>query len=157
MFTIISKTTFSQQPSNSFPTRNKTIVYDFCHEFKAKSSWVDLTDDAEITLPKNVSIKDENGNSYSIENVNIGGFSSSNPAFLRGDKVIIQAGYSYYNDAGNEVNTLQTIFTGYISEVTSKKPFVLKLEDNMFKLKQVQATGGNKNFFSGNKYTVEKM
>jgi len=159
MFTVLSKVTFYQQPTTNFKTRNKTIVYDFCHDYKVKSSWGDLTDDGEITLPKNVSYKDEFGNPYSSNgiNVNIGGFSSTVPLYLRGDKVIIQSGYSYYNKAGNEVNTLQTIFTGYISEVTSKKPFVLKLEDNMFILKQHQAKGGNNNFFSGSKYTVEKM
>jgi len=158
MFTVLTRITFTQQPTKNFPTRNKTIVYEFVHDYKVKSSWGDLTDDGEITLPKNVSYKDKFGNRVSTNNANIGGFTSDAvPLYLRGDKVIIQSGYSYYNQAETEQNTLQTVFTGYISQVTSKKPFVLKLEDNMFKLKQVQATGGNKNFFSGSKYTVEKM
>ncbi|MDQ2718244.1 MAG: hypothetical protein M3Z26_00580 [Bacteroidota bacterium] len=162
MFTVLSKITFVQSPTTDFKTRTKTIVYNFCHDYKAKSSWVDLTDDGEITLPKNISFTDEFGNKQSINNI-IGGFSVDNsgnpisPLFLRGDKVTIQSGYSYYNKAGNEVNTLQTVFTGYISTVTSKKPFVIKIEDNMFILKQHHATGGNNNFFSGSKYTVEKM
>lgn len=180
MFTVLSKITFVQQPTTDFKNRNKTIVYDFCHDYKVKSSWGDLTDDGEITLPKNISFTDEFGNRQSMNNI-IGGFSVDNsgnpipPLFLRGDKVTIQYGYSYYNKADNtidplqtiqfgysykpvpETNTLYTVFTGYISTVTSKKPFVIKVEDNMFVLKQHQATGGNNHFFSGSKYTVEKM
>lgn len=168
MFTVLTKITFTQQtpfpdptdPSgNKKITRNKTLTYDLVHEWKVKSSWSSLTDGGEITLPKNVFYKDNYGgfHSSSAIGINIGGFSALPPMFLRGDKVTIESGYSYYNKAGNEVNTLQTVFTGYVSEVTSKKPFVLKVEDNMFKLKQVQAVGGNNNFFSGSKYTVEKM
>jgi hypothetical protein len=162
MFTVLTKIQFTQQSTSDFPNRNNIIVYNFCHDWKVKSSWSSLTDGGEITLPKNISFTDENGNKQPLANI-IGGFSTDStgkpiaPLFLRGDKVTIQSGYSYFNKAGNEVNTLQTVFTGYISAVTSKKPFVLKVEDNMFILKQYQATGGNKNFFSGSNYTVEKM
>lgn len=159
MFTVLSKITFVQQPTGNFPGRNKTIVYNFAHAYSCSNSWRDLTDDGEITLPKNVTCKDKDGNKLTADgtNVNIGGFSTPIPLFLRGDKVTIQWGYAYYDTRGNEVSPLQTIFTGYVSEVTSKKPFVIKVQDNMYILKQYQATGGNKNFFAGSKYTVESM
>jgi hypothetical protein len=159
MFTVLSKITFIQQPSASFPARNKTIVYNFCHEYKCSSSWRDLTDDGEITLPKNVYYLDENGNKVSASgtNVNIGGFGSTTPLFLCGDKVIMEWGYAYYDKTGNEVAPMAEIFRGYISQVTSKKPFVLKVQDNMYILKKHQAQGGNNNFFAGGKYTAESM
>jgi hypothetical protein len=135
------------------------MVYNFAHEYKVASSWRDLTDDGEITLPKKVTVVDQNGNPVWVggDNTNIGGFSSTPPLFLRGDKVKIEWGYAYYDKAGNEIAPLQQIFTGYISEVTSKKPFVIKIQDNMYILKQNPATGGNNNFFAGSKYTVESM
>lgn len=159
MYTVLSKITFVQQPSTSFPDRRATIIYNFAHDYKCSNSWRDLTDDGEITLPKNVKYQDKFGNRYNTEgtNVNIGGFSSIPPLFLRGDKVTIQWGYAYYDKAGNEISPLQTIFTGFITEVSSKKPFVLKIQDNMYVLKQHQAIGGNNNFFAGSKYTVESM
>jgi hypothetical protein len=159
MYTVLSNITFTQQPSTAWPNRNKTIFYDFCHEYECSNSWRDLTDDGSITLPKNVRFKDIAGNlvNAALTNVNIGGFSSTTPLFLKGDAVVIKWGYAYYNTDGNEIAPLTTIFTGYISEVTSKKPFVVKVQDNMYILKQHQATGGNNNFFAGSKYTVEKM
>lgn len=159
MYTVLSKITFVQQPSHNFPTRDRIIIYNFAHDYSCSNSWRDLTDDGEITLPKNVKFRDQSGNLFDSggTNVNIGGFSSMPPLFLRGDKVTIEWGYAYYDSAGNEISPLQTIFTGYVSEVTSKKPFVIKVQDNMYVLKQHQATGGNNNFFAGSKYTVESM
>lgn len=159
MYTVLSKISFVQKPSVKFPTRTQTIIYNFAHEFECSNSWRDLTDDGSITLPKNVSYIDKNGNKVNTggTNVNIGGFISTPPLFLRGDAVTIQWGYAYYDKSGNEVSPLQKIFTGYISEVTSKKPFVIKVQDNMYILKRNQAKGGNNNFFSGSKYTVESM
>jgi hypothetical protein len=159
MYRVLTKITFVQQPTADFPARKGTIVYNFCHEFDFQSSWQNLTDAGAITLPKNVYIKDKTGNRYSLggTNVNIGGFSETVPTFLLGDKVTIMWGYAYYDQQGNEVSPMQTIFEGYISGVTSKKPFVLEIQDNMYILKTHQASGGNNGFFSESKYTVETM
>lgn len=159
MYRVITKITFTQQPTASFPGRKGTIIYNFCHDFDFQSSWQNLTDAGTITLPKNVYITDKTGKriSFGGTNVNIGGFSNEEPTFLLGDKVIIQSGYVYYDQRGNEISPLQTIFDGYISGVTSKKPFVIEIQDNMYLLKQHQATGGNNGFFSASKYTVETM
>lgn len=159
MYRVLSKITFVQQPSGSFPSRNKTIIYDFVHSYEAESSWKDLTDKAKIILPKNVYVRDSTGKLISLgaplgspDNVNIGGFSSTTPLFMRGDQVTIAAGYAYFDSRGNEVFPVNTIFEGFISQVTSKKPVELECEDNMWKLKQLIAP--NK-VFPASKYTLE--
>jgi len=146
-------------PTKDMPSRNGVIVYDFCHQFDITTTWDSLTDDGSITLPKNVYIKNKDGKKFSLGglNQNIGGFDNNNPFFLRGDKVKVEWGYAYYETRGNEIAPFVTIYEGFISQVTSKKPFVLQIEDNMYLFKKVQATGGNNGFFSGKKYTVEKM
>lgn len=159
MFRVLTKITFTQQPTKDIPSRNRTIVYEFCHEFDVTTTWDSLTDDGSITLPKNVYVKDKDGKKYSLGGIfeNLGGFDNNKPIFLRGDKVKIEWGYAYYEKRGNEIAPFVIIYEGFISQVTSKKPFVLKIEDNMYVLKKVQASGGNNGFFSGKKYTVEKM
>ncbi|MFB6456578.1 hypothetical protein ACE38W_15005 [Chitinophaga sp. Hz27] len=142
MFRLIVNITFNQQPTADFPNRRVTIVFPFVSEFESSDSWEDLTNKAKITLPKNVYVRNEAGRPVSIygSNVNIGGFSSNTPLFLRGDKVSVQGGYKYIDSTGNEVLQTSVLFTGYISQVTSKKPFVLECEDNMWKLKQIVAS-----------------
>ena len=159
MYRVITKITFNQHPTEAFPQRKGTIVYNFCNEFDFQSTWQNLTDAGTITLPKNVYIIDKSGKRVPLggTNVNIGGFSESIPTFLLGDKVKIEWGYAYYDKGGNEISPMQIIFEGYISSVTSKKPFILEIQDNMYILKTVQAIGGNNGFFSESKYTVETM
>lgn len=159
MYRVLTQITFTQHPTSDFPARKGTIIYKFCHEFEFTSTWQNLTDAGTITLPKNVYITDKTGKRYSLggTNVNLGGFSETVPTFLLGDGVTIEWGYAYYDKRGNEVSPMQTIFQGFISGVTSKKPFVLEIQDNMYLLKQHQATGGNNGFFSSSKYTVETM
>lgn len=159
MYRVLTKITFTQHPTSDYPGRNGTIIYNFCHAFDFVGSWENLTDAGSITLPKNVYITDKSGRRYSLggTNVNLGGFSETVPTFLLGDAVKIEWGYARYDNRGNEVSPMQPIFEGFISSVTSKKPFVLEIQDNMYALKQHQATGGNNGFFSGTKYTVQSM
>lgn len=159
MYRVLTQITFTQQPTTDFPNRNGVIVYKFCHAFEFTSSWQNLTDSGAITLPKNVYITDKTGRRYSLggTNVNLGGFSETVPTFLLGDRVVIQWAYARYDKRGNEISPLQTIFEGYISGVSSKKPFVLEIQDNMYSLKKYQATGGKNGYFEGAKYTVQKM
>lgn len=159
MYRVLSNITFVQVPSTKFPNRKSTLVYNFAHEFEASDNWKSLTNNGSITLPKNVYVKDAAGKPVPLSgtNINIGGFSSTDPLFLRGDQVTIKWGYAYYDKRGNEVSPMTTIFTGYISQVTSKKPIELELEDNMFILKRKQAKGGNNGFFAGSKYSAESM
>lgn len=158
MWRTNTKITFTQQPTSDFPNRNGTIIFGFCHEFDITSTWQNLTDAGSVTLPKNVYITDKNGKRFSLAgtNINIGGFSPTIPFFLRGDRVKVEWGYITYDKRGNEIMPMNTVFEGYVSEVTSKKPFVINLQDNMYILKQTPARGGNNGYF-GSGYTVEKM
>lgn len=141
MLRVVTDITIEQQPTKDFPNRNKIMVLDFCVEYEIESTWENLTQAASLTLPKNVKIKSPSGdiisgNRTSI-NSNIGGFSDVVPLFLRGDKITISGGYKYFNKAGKEVTDVSVFFDGYISKVTSKKPFVLECEDSMWLLKQI--------------------
>jgi hypothetical protein len=158
MYRVKTRVTFTQR-NNASGIRSATLVFNFIHSFSVKSSWNTLTDDGEITLPKNITIKDKTGRPLPLSgtNINIGGF-APNPYFMRGDGVVIESGYTYYDRANNEISPMATVFTGFVSEVISKKPFVLKIEDNMFILKGAPAVGLNgRKFFSGKTYTVENI
>lgn len=160
MYRVLINIQFTQVPSAQFPNRTGVLNYKFCHEFEFTSAWDVLTDDGTITLPRNVYITDKTGRRFSLggSNINLGGFTNGSPFFLRGDRVTIQWGYAYYDKRGNEIAPMQTIFEGYVSGVTSKKPFVLQIEDNMYILKQKPAVGtGGRTYFPGSTYTIEKM
>lgn len=117
--------------------RSRKFLFSFCNEFEATDTWVDLTNQATVKLPKNVYVRDQNNKLIPLAESNIGGF-DQNPLFLRGDKISISFGYRYFRD-GNEILETAICFVGFITEVISKKPFELKCEDNMYKLKQIPA------------------
>lgn len=142
MLNCITYIEINQVSSTAFPNRNKLLFFDFVNEFEAESSWESLTNNAKITLPKNISYRDENNRLQSI--INIGGF-TDNPFFLRGDKIKISYGYQYFDDKGNQVTDVNECFNGYISSVSSKMPFTIECEDAMWKLKQTVATPGEYN------------
>jgi hypothetical protein len=140
MVRCVTNITFTQAPNDAFPNRNKSFFFDFVNEFECKDSWTDLTNSGKITVPKNVYIKSGNKLvSLGDINKNIGGFSSTDPLFLRGDRVVIESGYKYRNKNGVEVKETNIIFKGFISQVGAKKPIEIEVEDNMWKLKQIAA------------------
>jgi hypothetical protein len=155
MFRCVTNITFIQQPNSAWPLRKKTLTYNFVHEFEAEDSWSSLTNKAKITVPKNVYVIDATGKRVSLSgtNVNIGGFSSNPPIFLRGDKVTIEAGYKYFVD-GNETAVTNTMFSGFVTNVSSRIPIEIECEDNMYLLKQIIAP--NK-VFPAKLYTLETM
>lgn len=151
--TVINITIIQQTQIKDRPARNKTMFFDFVHEFTCTDSWRDFTNDGLIILPKNMYVRDANNKLVQLfgTNVNIGGYSTDslgnpiNPLLMRGDKVIIDYGYRYFFK-GREIfeGTYDTakdehLFEGWISEVTSKKPIQFKIEDNLWKLKQLPA------------------
>lgn len=144
--TVINITIIQQTQIKDRPVRNKTMFFDFVHEFTCTDSWRDFTNDGTVTVPKNLYVRDANNKLVPLfgTNVNIGGFTDS-PLLMRGDKVIIDYGYRYFFK-GREIfeGTYDTakdehLFEGWISEVTSKKPIQFKIEDNFWKLKQLPA------------------
>ncbi len=155
MLIVITQIIITQVPSQAFPARKGEFTFDFVTEFEANDSWRDFTNECSITLPKNVYYINESGQRVNLGNVqtNLGGFNNPHPAFLKGDTVQLTAGYSYKwkNQAYKDTAVL---FEGFIRKVSSKNPFVIQCEDNMFKLKQLPAP--NK-LFLGSHYTLETM
>lgn len=157
--TFTQLTTYRSASGQALP-RSGTIVVKFVVNYDISTTWDSLTDDGSITLPKNVYVTDKNGNRFSLygTNVNIGGFTDNPPVFLRGDAVKIERGYIYHDNAGNELAPLNTVFEGYISDVESKKPIVLKVEDSMYLLKKTPAVGLNgRVHFPGKQYNAENI
>jgi hypothetical protein len=144
MFRCVTNIVITQQGAG----RSKVLTFDYVNEFTATDTWVDLTNQATVILPKNLYARDKFGKLFPLfgTNKNIGGFDAA-PLFLRGDKISIRFGYRYFRN-GNEVldlpadNRNQPLyqFQGYITEVGSKKPMEFKCEDNMWKLKQIAVT-----------------
>jgi SepF-like predicted cell division protein (DUF552 family) len=93
-----------------------SYTFNFSNEVEIESSWVNLTDTATITLPKNITVDKK----PIIE--------GNNSIFKIGDKVKIELGYNYEYD---------TVFEGYLSDVKVKVPLELKCEDAMWLFKQV--------------------
>lgn len=99
------------------------LFFDFIMDGEIDTSWKNLTDRAELKLPRNISI-------------------FSKPELLiqeiikKGDKVKIELGYD-----GN----LQTEFIGYVSEVQIGIPIVLQCEDSTYLLKQHKVSNSWRN------------
>ena len=129
MFRPVTEITLKQVPKDTDKVkRDKTFFFNFCNQFSIVTSWVDLTNDGKLILPKNVYVLNQNGIKEPLGGIQSG--VQINDLFQRGDKVTIK--YGYLETTPQPIQ----IFDGYISKVTSKKPIQLELEDSMWKLKQ---------------------
>jgi hypothetical protein len=139
MFRCLTNIVINQKPTLAFPLRSKILTFDFVTSFEASDGWRDLSNKGKVTIPKNLFYRDENNILQPLfgNNVNIGGFSSAIPLFLRGDSISITSGYKYINSSGLEVPDVKKVFYGYISNVSPKIPIEIEIEDNMWALKQI--------------------
>lgn len=156
MLRVVSNITITQQPTVDFPGRGKTLFFDFVTEYECTDEWDTLTDTAKVVFPKNVYVRDERYRLVQLggTNKNAGGFSVVPPIFLRGDLITIRAGYIYRDTAGNEKTDTSTWFQGFITKVGSGTPVEMECEDNMYRLKQIQAPS---KVWPAKTYTLEKM
>ncbi len=92
-------------------------------EVEINTSWKTICDTAQIILPRNVKDFD----SKKVKEI-----------FRRGDKVEIYLGYGYDEDLILE-------FSGYITQVSADYPITIKLEDEMWRLKQIPVNFSSKN------------
>ena len=161
MLILKSKITIIQQPTETYPLRDKSFIIDFVNDIEINSSWQNLTDTGKIIIPKKVYYKDELGKKFTFDGKNvISGDVLGIPLILRGDKIKIELGYIYnisqYNPTTFEnievyKDIINTVFEGYISNVDNRMPIELHFEDKMWLLKQVQAP--NKTYTG----TIEEM
>jgi hypothetical protein len=163
MLRLVSQIQILQKPTDTYPTRDDIITFDFVNALEISSTWQNLSDTGSIVFPKNVSFKNQYGAVSSWAKQNIAIATGSNPPLImRGDKIIISLGYEYEVSPGvfrvvmgGEDNTpIAPIFTGYITSINNRIPLELEFEDNTWKLKQIQAP--NKTF-KASQYTLESM
>lgn len=161
MLILNSKVTIKQNPTDTYPSRDKTFIIDFVNDIEINSSWQNLTDTGKIIIPKKVYYINEFNKKVTFDGKNvISGDSLGVPLILRGDSIKIELGYTYEifnrnNETGEYTKTLKTeinnVFEGYISNVDNRMPIELHFEDKMWLLKQVQAP--NKTYTG----TIEEM
>jgi hypothetical protein len=156
MLILRSYIKLTQKPTESYPNRNRIIVFDFVNDIEINSSWQNLTDTGKMIMPKKIYYEDEFGKNITFEGRNIiSGDELGEPLILRGDSIKIDLGYTYEifttDNQREEVTEYNTVFDGYISNVDNRMPIEIQFEDKMWLLKQVQAP--NKTY-SG---TIEEM
>lgn len=132
MVRCVTEITITASPESN---RAFKFTFNFCNNFEALDTWVDLTNQAKIVFPKNIYVNDNN------RLIPLGGTNTEklvNNLFRRGDQVTINFGYYTYEN-GNEFLDMpaEPIFRGYISKVNSKIPIEIECEDNMWLLKQI--------------------
>lgn len=115
MLRLIHSIVFTQVPTASEPSRNKTFYFPAIETVEINETFDTLTNTATITLPRNLKYQDRNI------------YEGDNPILRRGDKVKISAGYAPKIDIR---------FDGYISKIDNNVPVVIKCEDSMWLLKQ---------------------
>lgn len=102
------------------------IVFNWVNSVEIESSWELLTDKAVIKLPGNLKLNNNKLSKY----------------IKHGDTVSVKIGYN---------NHLNTVFTGYITNIKPKVPIEISCEDEMWKLKQDTIVD------SGKKMNLEKL
>tara|TARA_R100000541_G_scaffold15870_1_gene25370 strand:- start:79 stop:1131 length:1053 start_codon:yes stop_codon:yes gene_type:complete len=115
-----TKLTFSD-PFGSF----KPQIFNFCTELTIDSSYNNLTDTAEVVIPKKLRYLKEDGSP--VDSITRG----DDPLFKIGDKASISIGYD---------SKLTEGFRGFISGIRQKFPIRFKLEDEVYKLKKFSVT-----------------
>jgi hypothetical protein len=134
------------------------------HEASGSLTWNHLTDTFKIVLPRNIYFLDESTKTkISWKNEPVYGTSDKVPLIMRGDKISIDLGYSYFKptqeaefDRTEIVNETVNRFNGYITKIRSDSPIEITCEDNMFALKQTVVENKTWNV-DGKTYTLETM
>ena len=137
MLKLVSSIEIQQFATFKEIKRSELIKFDFVTEIEIESSWQNLTETAQITIPKNLSFN-VNGVKKSFAELNITSSDNITPLILQGDKIKIVLGYI------RQVNGLDFIdtnieFEGFITSINPRIPIVINCESEMYILKQVQA------------------
>ncbi len=130
------------------------IELPFITDYSVTVSADSQTQGGTITFPKNLFYRDATGRRLPLGGAN----TKIGDLVKRGDRVVIRSGY--YGFA-----PIKVVFEGYVSSVGSKTPVELKVEDNMYLLKQTPVSAGTfttleallKHILSGTGFTFETM
>ena len=104
------------------------VFSDFVNNVSIKSSFKNMTDTAQITLPRKITWTTKTGQKLSL----INGVKS---IIQRGDKIKIELGYYTNGTAG-----LREVFNGYVTKLVPNAPVIIDCEDSMFVIKDILVT-----------------
>lgn len=162
MFGVTTKIIITQRSTEQYPNRTKVFTFDFAADEAGSSTWAHLTDTFKITLPRAIYFVDSDGNSITWDKTPIYGNPDKQPLILRGDKISVTHGYSYYKPTGGSFDRKTIVtkeyerFAGYITKIKNQTPMELECEDNMFGAKQTFVEDGAWTI-DGNPLTIEKL
>lgn len=108
-----------------------TIELPFVTDYSIETSSEKQTQGGTVTFPKNLYYRNEYGKLLPLGGANV----KIGDLIKRGDKITISSGYYGFSP-------INVVFEGYVSQVGSKTPVELKIEDNMWVLKQTPAKAG---------------
>jgi hypothetical protein len=148
--------TIEQTSSSDFPNRSDVFNIYLINESTFETSVDNLTDTGELIIPKNIYVYQ---GTKRVNWTNAILTSGNNPLLLRGDKIKIEWLTYYYafessTDTRKEKSIRNTVFEGFISSIDNSMPIRLKVENNMYLLKKLDAE--NK-VWQGSEYSLEMM
>ena len=111
--------------------KDVAIEFNFVNDIEVESSFKAQTQTAKIIMPRKLQL---------FEGLDIAG--GDTPIYKRGDRIIIEMGYEYFNiTTGGEYvpeTTLKEVFRGYITSIKMGIQVEIEAEDMMFGLKQIK-------------------
>ena len=140
MFGVTVNIIISQVSTTQYPDRKKIFNFNFLTSGNGVLTWNHLTDTFNVVLPRSIYFIDEStGQKVSWKDEPIYGNPEKSPLVMRGDKISISLGYSYFKptqqdsfDRSQTVNETLERFNGYIVRIKNKTPMEFECEDNMF-------------------------
>jgi len=105
--------------------------FDFVTDIEIVSSWDMLTDTCTITIPKKLRYRGSDGEAkkYIVR--------GTEAIFKRGNEVRVDAGY-YPSPEFGEIPVYNTIFEGFVTEISPKRPITIQCEDSAYNLKRMR-------------------
>lgn len=155
MLQLLSEIIITQQPNANWPSRNNTFKMDFLGDLSVTSSWQNLCDNAELTIPRNLYFIDKNDKKFTFNGKSVIGEPSASPLIMKNDKIKIRCGYKWYDGTIERYYVeLKTKFEGWVADINPARPMTLSLVDNMYVL---QNTNAPNKTWRASQYTLEKM
>jgi hypothetical protein len=164
MFGVINIVTITQVSTTQYPGRNDVFTFNFLTSGNGVSTWAHLTDTFTLVLPRNIYFRYEStGTTQTWKDTPVYGNPKTQPLVLRGDKITVDIGYSYFKPTqGDSFDRTQVVqktarrFSGYITKIRNDSPMQFECQDNMYALKQTKVENKTWNV-DGVTYTLETM